>query len=435
MKRLLVGLCTLLMLFVFSIPALAVDVNLNINGKDFQPITIPQLQEGTTMVPLYLIERISGADISVSEESITIYKGTDTLVLTLNDTQASLNGDLINLPQAPAEVSNEIIVPIRAVMESFGATIDWVQETKTVLVDFQEKRAQMSPEDLLLKSNEASLAFNTYKARGDLQQTMQMINPETGEPESIDIQMVMDMAMQNEPILLHVKSDMTASSLQLPEEENMATEVLINEEGMYTTMPDQGWVKLEIPGMDIKALLEESSQDPLSSLEQLTEAGVLLSFSNDQEIDGHSYWVLNVTVGLDGFQQILDEVMQNIPLPEEIDENATDQLSQVFQELFSNMQADIYYRIWVDQDTYFPKYMDLYTTMDIKTEIPAPSSEEDPVLLDISLQQSGTFEYYDLDEPISVPDVSDAKSLEDIYESESSIDPKTEQAPVAAEDE
>ena len=103
------------------------------------------------MVPLYVIERIGGADISQSEEEITIQKGGNTMLLTLNSTQASLNESLITLPQAPVQVNDVVMVPIRAVMEGLGATIDWEGETRTVLVSFQEQRDGMSPEDLLVK--------------------------------------------------------------------------------------------------------------------------------------------------------------------------------------------------------------------------------------------------------------------------------------------
>jgi hypothetical protein len=69
------------------------------------------------MVPLYVIERIGGADISQSEEDITIQKGGNTMLLTLNSTQASLNESLITLPQAPVQVNDVVMVPIRAVLE------------------------------------------------------------------------------------------------------------------------------------------------------------------------------------------------------------------------------------------------------------------------------------------------------------------------------
>ena len=89
MRKCLVGLVTLMLLLVFSVPALAADLTLNVNGQVYKPLTQPQLQEGTTMVPLYVIERIGGADISQSEEEITIQKGGNTMLLTLNSTQAS----------------------------------------------------------------------------------------------------------------------------------------------------------------------------------------------------------------------------------------------------------------------------------------------------------------------------------------------------------
>lgn len=426
MRKCLGGLLTFLLLLVFSVPALAADLTLNVNGNVYQPLTLPQLQEGTTMVPLYAIERIVGADVSQTEDNIAIQKDANTLLLTLNSTQASLNDNLITLPQAPVQVNDETMVPLRAVLEGLGATVDWAGETRTVLVSFQEQRDGMSPEDLLLKSTEALAAYNTYKARVDMNQDMQMLNPETGEREEVQMQMLMDLAMQNEPVLVYAKTQAVSTTPELAEAEDMVTEIVINEDGLYMTMPEEGWVKLTMPGMDLQRYLEQSNQDPLQSLKQLSEAGVLMNFGKDQEINGQSYWVLNVTMGPDSFSQLFNQVMESVPLPAEDDQDITgEELSQLIQKIFENMKADMFYNMLINKETMIPEYMDLYSTMEIKAEIPDPDNNNEPVLLDMTMQQTGTYEYYGLNESFTVPDLSQAKDLQDL-----NLDNKTEQAPV-----
>ncbi|NLO21248.1 MAG: copper amine oxidase N-terminal domain-containing protein [Syntrophomonadaceae bacterium] len=424
MRKCLVGLLTLLLLLVFIVPAVAADLTLNVNGNVYQPLTSPQLQEGTTLVPLYAIERMVGADVSQSEENIVIQKDQNTLLLTLNSTQASLNDSLITLLQAPIQVEDEIMVPLRAVLEGLGATVDWAGETRTVLVSFQEQRDGMTTEDLLLKSTEALASYNTYKVRADMTQDMQMLNPDSGETDQMEMQMLMEMAIQNEPVLVYAKTEAVSTSPELPEAEDIITEIVINEDGLYMTIPEEGWVKLTIPGMDLQSYLEQSNQDPLKSLQDLSEAGVVISFGQDQEINNRSYWVLNVTMGPASFSQLLNQTLEGIPLPEVDDQNTGEVLSQILQKLFDNMKADMFYNMLINKETLIPEFMNLYSTVEIKTEIPDPENNNEPVSLDMTMQQTGTYEYFDLNESFTIPDLSQAKDLQEL-----DLDSKTEQAP------
>ena len=424
MRKCLVGLLTLLLLLVFIVPAVAADLTLNVNGNVYQPLTSPQLQEGTTLVPLYAIERMVGADVSQSEENIVIQKDQNTLLLTLNSTQASLNDSLITLLQAPIQVEDEIMVPLRAVLEGLGATVDWAGETRTVLVSFQEQRDGMTTEDLLLKSTEALASYNTYKVRADMTQDKQMLNPESGETDQMEMLMLMEMAIQNDHVLVYAKTESVSTSPEYPEAEDIITEIVINEDGLYMTIPEEGWVKLTIPGMDLQSYLEQSNQDPLKSLQDLSEAGVVISFGQDQEINNRSYWVLNVTMGPASFSQLLNQTLEGIPLPEVDDQNTGEVLSQILQKLFDNMKADMFYNMLINKETLIPEFMNLYSTVEIKTEIPDPENNNEPVSLDMTMQQTGTYEYFDLNESFTIPDLSQAKDLQEL-----DLDSKTEQAP------
>ena len=53
LRKSLVMLATFFLLFLMATPALA-DVNLNINGKSYQPTSQPRIEEGSTLVPVDL---------------------------------------------------------------------------------------------------------------------------------------------------------------------------------------------------------------------------------------------------------------------------------------------------------------------------------------------------------------------------------------------
>jgi hypothetical protein len=236
MRKYLVGLLSLLLLLVFSVPAVA-SVNISVNGNKYQPSTTPQIQEGTTLAPLYMIERIAGATVTQSGEAITIQKNNTIMRLEVGSTQATLNNDQIILPQAPIQVNGETMLPLRAALEGLGANVDWAGENRTVLISFEEKRDGMTPEDLLLKSTEAMAKYNSCKAVIDVSQNIQIMNPETKQIEGIDMQMAMDMAMQNDPVLIYVKTKTFSAD---PELGDMVTEMVINENELYMTVPGKG---------------------------------------------------------------------------------------------------------------------------------------------------------------------------------------------------
>lgn len=81
MRKSLVMLATFFLLFLLATPALA-DVNLNINGKSYQPTIQPRIEEGSTLVPVYLAGRVLGAEITVSDQNVNITNNGQTLTLT-----------------------------------------------------------------------------------------------------------------------------------------------------------------------------------------------------------------------------------------------------------------------------------------------------------------------------------------------------------------
>lgn len=416
MRKGLIILSSFFLLFLLATPALA-DVNLNINGKSYQPITQPRVEEGTTMVPVYVVGRVLGADITTADQNLTIEKNGQKLTLTLDNKVASLDGKTVNLPVAPCRENGEIMVPLRAVMDAFGAKIDWQGESRTILVNYQEQRQGMSVEEMLAKSSEALATYNTYKTKVDMNQQMEVTNPEKdGQKEKMDMKMNMEMAVQNKPVLVYGKTKM---NMALPSEVNtgleaMDSEILLNDEGMYFTMPGQGWVKMTIPGMDIKAMMEQAgSQDPMASLKQLQDAGAIMSFGNDQEKNGQSYWIINVTMGADSISRLTQDVLKKAPLPQD----EVPELNQVIEQVFKNMNADMVYSVWVNQKNFLTDYMQLDSNVNLNMQVPVEPNQPDKlVTMDMKMKQNAFYEIYDLGVPFTVPDVSKAVDMNEVLQ-------------------
>jgi hypothetical protein len=414
MRHKLIVLCTAFLFLLFASPAWA-DVNLNVNGSSYVPFVAPQISNGTTMVPLNVIGRIIGAEIDRADSTITVTKDSQTLNLQLNRTDAVLDGKQLTMPQAPTLVGGEVMVPLRFICETFGATVTWDQNSRTAGVLYSEQRQGMTPEEILAKSSEAMLKFNTYKTRAALSMEMGGAIPSVQEETvKVPLNMGMDMAIQNDPLLIYGQTTVDFPGAAEMPELAAPIEVLLNEEGMFMTMPgEEGWFRTDVPGMDMKELIEQSrNQDPVASLEMLQESGAIISFSDDQEKHGRSYWVVNVTLGTDSFNELVGKVMnQAVNIPGmEADQDLILDYNDMMETLFKNMKADVVYRVWVDQASMVTTYMDLDALIELY--IPGPVIEDgtfEPIVMYIT--ERATFEIYDLGKPFSVPDVSQAKDL------------------------
>jgi hypothetical protein len=415
MRQKLVAIVTVFFLLLCANPVWA-DVNLNINGNHFAPRTAPQLENGTTMVPLYLIGRVLGADIDIADNLVTIKKGPATLQFTLGDTKASLNGIKMIMPQAPTMVNDEVMVPLRFICEAFGATITWEQSSKTAGVQYSEKRQGMSIEEIMVKSSEAMIKNQTYKADVNISMDMEITNVAKQETVHAITNMDMYMAMHQQPLIAYIKT--TIDSPAVPEAHDLAlsatTEVFMNEEGMFMTLPEEeGWFKMSIPGMDMKTLIEQSNtNDPIASMKMMQESGAIMSFGDDQERDGRSYWVINVTMGAESFNKLFESVMNQMPTMPEMEDGQdfNQDMTQMMQTLFKNMKADIVYRVWVDQANLVPTFMDLEANIDLKMPATTFGDEvSDPI--EMHLIETAYYEIYDIGEPFDIPDVSQARDL------------------------
>ena len=112
-------------------------VTVKINGTDVAFDQLPVVKDDRTLVPLRAIFESLGATVEWDEKTSTVTSVLNdvTIKVTIYDNIMYKNGEPITL-DVPAEIVNSrTMVPVRAISEAFGYTVDWHPSTRTVSVN------------------------------------------------------------------------------------------------------------------------------------------------------------------------------------------------------------------------------------------------------------------------------------------------------------
>lgn len=117
------------------VPQPVICVSVGEKGVSFdQP---PILDNGRTLVPLRAIFEALGASVqwNGASQTVTSVKGSTEISLQIGSTAMHVNGTVKTL-DVPAKIINgRTLVPVRAVSEAFGCKVGWNQSTQTVTID------------------------------------------------------------------------------------------------------------------------------------------------------------------------------------------------------------------------------------------------------------------------------------------------------------
>ena len=152
MKKLYLSLCLALVSILFSsfvafaapcdvVVSLQIDNPLmEVNGGkeeiDKGRGTAPVVVNGRTLVPIRAIVESFGGEVlwDDSTKSITLKLEDDTITLYVNKKTAHLNGKSKTLDVAPAIINERTFLPIRFVAEGFNLGVAWNDKSKTVSI-------------------------------------------------------------------------------------------------------------------------------------------------------------------------------------------------------------------------------------------------------------------------------------------------------------
>lgn len=112
-----------------------------INDTETTMTVPPSLVGGNTMVPLRFIGEAleAGVDWNAEEKKVTYTLGTKQVVVWIGKKEAIVDGKPMIMTAAPVIVSGKTLVPLRFIGEALGASVEWVAESKTIIIYYPPK--------------------------------------------------------------------------------------------------------------------------------------------------------------------------------------------------------------------------------------------------------------------------------------------------------
>ena len=112
------------------------EIKVMLNGKLLNFDVPPQIINGRTLVPLRVIFEALGASVdwNDSTQTVTAARGSTTVSLRIGSNVLTKNSASITLDVPAQLIDSRTMVPARAVAEAFGADVDWVDATQTVII-------------------------------------------------------------------------------------------------------------------------------------------------------------------------------------------------------------------------------------------------------------------------------------------------------------
>ena len=112
------------------------DVKLVINNQPVSADVMPFIENGRTLVPARAVFEALGGTVKWDQSNyiVTIEYDSTTVILKINDTVATVNGNNKTL-DVPATIKNgRTIIPVRFVAEELGFLVGWNNSTRTVTI-------------------------------------------------------------------------------------------------------------------------------------------------------------------------------------------------------------------------------------------------------------------------------------------------------------
>lgn len=123
-----------------------------VNGLEIACDQPPVIIEGRTLVPLRAIFEVLGAEVYWNNDtrSVTATRGDTTILLTIGSSILYRNGETIYMDVPGQIINDRTMVPLRAVSESFGSSVYWDNDTRTVHIytdTYNEPEEPSEPEN------------------------------------------------------------------------------------------------------------------------------------------------------------------------------------------------------------------------------------------------------------------------------------------------
>lgn len=109
-----------------------------VNGEPVFFDQPPIILDGRTLVPVRAVVEKLGATVEWDDTTKTVYVKTSEMknaAFSGEGVEVAVNNELVSFDVQPTIINGRTLIPIRAVVEKLGCTVDWDGELKVVYID------------------------------------------------------------------------------------------------------------------------------------------------------------------------------------------------------------------------------------------------------------------------------------------------------------
>ena len=138
-----------------------------LDGKHIKMDVLPEVRNQRTMVPIRAVVEALGGSVEWNQEKqeIVMTRAGSTVVMILNNTTATVDGLPVEMDVAPYAIDGRTLIPARYVAEFFGQNVEWDGASQAVLITETKNVAGNSNLEAWALPMGAILANNHYMGR------------------------------------------------------------------------------------------------------------------------------------------------------------------------------------------------------------------------------------------------------------------------------
>ena len=357
MKRFVFVLSLVLLLALSSVTAFAdevVIINIDSDKVEFTEVLgFPFIDENNrTQVPFRAVLQKFGAEVDWDNETRTAIASKDEIVVKvpIGESYILKNDEKIDVDTASRIVNDRTYLPIRAVIEAFGSDVEWDGALKTVVVTTEPVDAKA----LYFAANEKSYDWKNYDINAKIHMSMD-VPDDAGSVQPFSMDMNMYMSMFMEPF----KAKITASML-VP---GMEEEVFVPMVNMYMTIDEEGikqyigmadetgeleWIKQTTAMGMLSDLMKYDEETIAKNKEMIEEHTEDVKYFGKYVEDGKTLLRLEYTLSGEIYKDIFAETSELMPEPATEEEKLAVEMLEGFADI---ELGDLSYIVYIDEAT------------------------------------------------------------------------------------
>lgn len=263
--------------------------------------------QGRTQVPFRVSLEAFGAEVQWDAENSTAVatKGDVTVKVPVGKDYILKNDEEIKIDSAALVKDNRTYLPIRPVMEAFGASVEWDKYGKTVVITTENVNA----EEILNAAIAKSADWESYGS--DMTVNMTMVGPdETGKLITVVIDSKGSVEVMTNPVTLKMVMSMDAAAdgetMSVPMEMYVET----TDKGIVEYLNSNGqWLKIDIEDNGLAAI---ANMDAKANMEVMKDFLKDVKYLGKYTVDGKELIKVSVSLDAEGYQKLMGQYLNTL---------------------------------------------------------------------------------------------------------------------------